>query len=97
MISPLAEKLFAPFARGTLFVGFSGGADSTAALLTVLEWKLLHSECRVEAVHFDHHLRGDESAREAEAAQCFAEERGVPFRKIDLRVADAGEDRKSVV
>ena len=91
MISPLAEKLFSPFARGRLFVGFSGGADSTAALLTVLEWRKLHPECRVEAVHFDHHLRGIESEREAEAARRFAEARGVEFRKIDLAVADAGE------
>ena len=91
MISDLAEKLFSSFSHGTLFVGFSGGADSTAALLTVLEWRARHPECRVEAVHFDHHLRGDESAREALAAQRFAESRGVPFRRIDLRVADAGE------
>ncbi len=91
MISELAEKLFSPFAHGTLLVGFSGGADSTAALLTVLEWRSRHPECRVEAVHFDHHLRGDESAHEAQAAQNFAAERNVPFRKIDLRIADAGE------
>jgi len=91
MISRLAEKLFLPFERGTLLVGFSGGADSTAALLAVLEWGERHPECRIEAVHFDHHLRGDESAREAAAARRFAEERGVPFRKIDLRVIDAGE------
>ena len=91
MISELAEKLFSPFSHGTLLVGFSGGADSTAALLTVLEWKTRHPECRVEAVHFDHHLRGDESAREALAARSFAEARGIPFRAIDLCVADAGE------
>ena len=91
MISDLAEKLFSPFSHGTLFVGFSGGADSTAALLTVLEWRARHPECRIEAVHFDHHLRGDESAREALAAQRFAVSRGIPFRKIDLCVADAGE------
>ena len=90
MISRLAEKLFSPFGRGTLFVGFSGGADSTAALLTVLEWRENHPGCRVEAVHFDHHLRGEESSREAAAARAFARERGVPFRLIDLDVTDAG-------
>jgi tRNA(Ile)-lysidine synthase len=91
MISTLAEKLFTSFSRGTLFVGFSGGADSTAALLTVLEWRASHPGCRVEAVHFDHHLRGEESAREAAAARAFAVDRGVPFRLIDLEVDDAGE------
>jgi tRNA(Ile)-lysidine synthase len=91
MISGIAEKLFSPFERGKLFVGFSGGADSTAALLAVLEWRERHPGCTVEAVHFDHHLRGDESAREAAAAHRFAQDRGVPFRKIDLCVADSGE------
>ena len=91
MILGFAEKLFSPFERGTLLVGFSGGADSTAALLTVLDWRSRHAGCRVEAIHFDHHLRGAESAREAAAAQRFAEAYGVPFRRIDLRVADAGE------
>lgn len=91
MISGVVEKLFSPFERGTLFVGFSGGADSTAALLAVLTWRGSHPDCRVEAVHFDHHLRGDESAREAESARRFASERGVLFRKIDLHVVDAGD------
>ena len=91
MISGVVEKLFSPFERGTIFVGFSGGADSTAALLAVLTWRGEHPACRVEAVHFDHHLRGDESAREAEAARRFAAAHGAEFRKIDLHVVDAGD------
>ena len=91
MISEATEKLFSPFARGTLFVGFSGGADSTAALLCALDFRAHHPACRVEAVHFDHHLRGAESDREALEAQRFAEDRQVAFRKIDLRVIDFGD------
>ncbi len=91
MISMVVEKLFSSFERGTLFVGFSGGADSTAALLAVLAWRGAHPGCRVEAVHFDHHLRGEESAREAEAARRFASAYGAAFRKIDLHVADSGD------
>ncbi len=90
MISEATEKLFSPFARGTLFVGFSGGADSTAALLLALDFRAGHPGCRVEAVHFDHHLRGEESAREAQAAERFAAERRIGFRKIDLEVTDSG-------
>ena len=90
MISEATEKLFSPFARGTLFVGFSGGADSTAALLLAAAFRDRHPECRVEAVHFDHHLRGEESAREAQAAERFAAARRIDFRKIDLEVTDAG-------
>ena len=91
MISGTSDKLFSPFARGMLFVGFSGGADSTAALLVVRDWAEKHPECRVEAVHFDHHLRGAESAREAAEAENFASSLGVRFRRIDLRVEDSGD------
>ena len=91
MISGTSDKLFSPFASGMLFVGFSGGADSTAALLVVRDWAEKHPECRVEAVHFDHHLRGAESAREAAEAENFASSLGVRFRKIDLRVEDSGD------
>lgn len=91
MNSGFGDKLFSPFAHGMLFVGFSGGPDSTAALLVVRNWAERHPECRIAAVHFDHHLRGDESAREAAAAEKFASELGVEFRKVDLRVEDAGE------
>ena len=91
MISEATEKLFSPFGRGTLFVGFSGGADSTAALLLALDFRDNHPGCRVEAVHFDHHLRGKESAQEALAARSFAEARDVAFRRIDLVVNDSGD------
>ena len=80
-----ARRLFAPFAGGILHVGFSGGADSTAALLTALE---LREEigCTVVAVHFDHRLRGEESRREAAAARRLARRRGIPFRRIALEL-----------
>jgi len=86
-----ARRLFAPFAGGILYVGFSGGADSTAALLTALE---LREEigCTVVAVHFDHRLRGEESRREADAARRFARRRGIPFRRIALELDPAAPD-----
>ena len=90
MISEATEKLFSPFRHGTLFVGFSGGADSTAALLFALDFRARNPECRIEAIHFDHHLRGKESDREALEARRFAAARQVSFRKIDLEVADSG-------
>ena len=63
------------------YVGFSGGADSTALLLA------LHLEgWKVTAVHFNHHLRGAES--DADEAWCrkFCEERHVPLKVYDLWV-----------
>ena len=87
----LARELFAPFAGGTLLVGFSGGADSTAALLTASE---LRGEFGFEvvAVHFDHRLRGEESRREAEHARRFARRRGISFCRIALDLDPRASD-----
>lgn len=76
-------KLFAPFQHGRLFVGFSGGADSTAALLVARRFREIF-HYRLTAIHFDHGLRGAESAAEAEAAQRFARNRAIEFRLIRL-------------
>ncbi len=78
--------IFAPFAGFRLLVGFSGGADSTAALLAA-EAAAKRFGCALFAVHFEHGLRGAESVREAEAAEAFAVSRGIPFRLIRLELA----------
>ena len=89
MKTGFSEQLFAKFSGRKLFCGFSGGADSTAALLLASEFKERFGYA-LEAVHFNHHLRGEESDREAAAAAAFAQERKIPFRCIDLAVADSG-------
>ena len=71
--------------KKTFLVGFSGGADSTAALLFLLE--RMEKDNRLVAVHFNHHLRGAESDLEAENAASFAFERNIEFRLIDLDIA----------
>ena len=80
-----SEQLFSKFSGCRLFCGFSGGADSTAALLLARKyaprWK-----CTLEAVHFNHHLRGAESDAEAERAAEFARNLNIPFRCIDLHI-----------
>ena len=70
----------------TLWVGFSGGADSTAALLLTCD-AAAKLDASVVAVHFNHHLRGAASDAEAEAAARFARERGIEFRLVDLHPA----------
>ena len=70
-------------AKKTFLVGFSGGADSTAALLLLRE----NPDNRIVAVHFNHHLRGAESDLEAENAARFTSERNIEFRLIDLVIA----------
>ena len=74
--------------KKTFLVGFSGGADSTAALLMLHE--RMEPGNRLVAVHFNHHLRGAESDLEAENAARFAAERKIAFRLIDLDIAPGG-------
>ncbi len=77
------DKIFAPFAGHHLLVGFSGGADSTVALLACLHARNRFG-CPVTAIHFEHGLRGEESRQDAAAARDFAENSDVPFREIPL-------------
>ena len=64
-------------------MGFSGGADSTALLLAMVQcgWK-------VTAVHFNHHLRGAESDTDEAWCRQFCEKRGIPLEVIDLQVKE---------
>ena len=78
-------KLFAPFKHGHIFVGFSGGADSTAALLIAQMFQKKYSY-QLTAIHFDHGLRGQESTREAADAQQFALDHAIEFKLIKLNL-----------
>ena len=65
-----------------VIVGFSGGPDSIALLYCLNE---LGYDCI--AVHIDHSLRGCESDGDAEFAQTFCNDRGIPFKmfKFDCK------------
>jgi tRNA(Ile)-lysidine synthase len=74
-----------------VYVGFSGGADSTACLL------LLQTLCPdVVAVHLNHGLRG--AAADADEAWCrqFCGERQIPFEAHALEVPARRRRRESV-
>ena len=79
----LCRKFFALRRNYTVFAGFSGGADSTAALLTALHFQKEY-DLRIVAIHFNHHLRGAESDQDALWCRKMAEHAGVEFREIDL-------------
>lgn len=83
------DELFAPWAGGELFCGYSGGADSTAALL-ITAAAAERFGFTVEAVHINHHLRGAQSDGEAAEAEAFCRKRGIAFQKFDLAY-EAGE------
>ena len=87
-IPPFMEKYF----RSKLRIGFSGGADSTALLLLLLNWGW--NSRTLEAVHFEHGLRGSESIADALWCENFCRERQIKFTlvKLDLTAAIANGD-----
>ena len=82
----ICGKLFESFRGGTLYAGFSGGADSTAVLLAARLYRK-RIGFRLTAVHFDHGLRGEESRGEARDAARFAAAHGIEFRLVELHLA----------
>lgn len=60
--------------NGLLLSALSGGADSTALLLWLLE-----KGCTVEAVHCNFHLRGEESDRDEQFCKDLCHRHGIPL------------------
>lgn len=81
----ICGKLFESFRGGTLYAGFSGGADSTAVLLAAR----LYRERIGLSPHrrpFRPRLRGEESRGEARDAARFAAAHGIEFRLVELHL-----------
>lgn len=69
-----------------LRVGFSGGADSTALLLLLLEWNFAPEQ--LECVHFDHGLRGQESCGDAKWCRDFCKKLGIKLTIVELKLLE---------
>ncbi|MBE6366876.1 MAG: tRNA lysidine(34) synthetase TilS [Lentisphaerae bacterium] len=79
--------LFLEFYRHKkLRIGFSGGADSTALLLKLLQWGFLPEQ--LEAVHFDHGLRGAASCADACWCRDFCKKLHIPFTLVVLEPSE---------
>ncbi|MCH2209018.1 MAG: tRNA lysidine(34) synthetase TilS [Lentisphaerales bacterium] len=65
----------------SLYLGFSGGADSTA-----LAFSLIQKNIHFQAVHFHHHLREYFADRDAIFCKNFCKEKKIPFQQVDLYV-----------
>lgn len=68
-----------------VIVGLSGGADSVFLLWLLVRlqkrWKL-----RLQAIHINHGIRGEEALRDQEYAVSFAEKLGVPCKVIRTEI-----------
>jgi tRNA(Ile)-lysidine synthase len=76
-----------PYRKSKIFVGFSGGADS-AALLAILSRV---PGIDLNAIHFEHNIRGEESKKDAEWCKKFCAGNKIPFSIIDI---DAPGEKK---
>ena len=81
------QKMLAP--GDTVICAVSGGADSVAMLFAfyLLKEKL---EIRLEAAHFNHHLRGEESDRDEQFVRAFCDRYDIPLHLGGARV-EAGK------
>ena len=80
-------------AHKKVFLSFSGGPDSCALFLLLLKWRKI-CPFTLEAIHFNHHLRGEEAFKDALFTKEFAEEREIPYRCIDLFVPEEKREKE---
>lgn len=73
-----------------LILGFSGGADSTALALCLLNEKI-----PFEAVHFHHHLRSESADKDVLFCKNFCKTHKIPFSLIDIPVDKLKQNRES--
>lgn len=76
-----------------VIVGFSGGADSVC-LLHLLHRFQNEFSYSLTAVHVNHGIRGDEAERDADFAESFCEENGIPFKLVEIDCVKLAEESK---
>lgn len=83
----LPESLVSLMRGRRVVCSFSGGSDSLALLLMLLQ--ICEKEkIMLEALHFEHGIRGAESLQDADFCCRFCEECGIPFTRIPLAVPE---------
>lgn len=88
MLNDFAKKLPASLdlsRYASIFVGFSGGADSTALLLILKELQKVYS-FKLTAIHFEHGIRGNESINDAIWCKYLCEKLVVDYKEFSLNV-----------
>ncbi|MEI6056878.1 MAG: tRNA lysidine(34) synthetase TilS [Lentisphaerota bacterium] len=98
MLNDFTKKLpvsldFSPYE--SIFVGFSGGADSTALLLILKELQKTYS-FRLTAVHFEHGIRGKESIEDAIWCRNFCEKLTIEYKEFSLTLLTAKHPNEGI-
>ncbi|MDD5597780.1 MAG: tRNA lysidine(34) synthetase TilS [Victivallaceae bacterium] len=92
MISHTIGKALENFCAFKVYIGFSGGADSVALLISTNDF-VRELDIDITAVHFEHGIRGEASRLDALWCRDFCRCRGIKYEQYDLRVPE--ESRKS--
>ncbi|MCK4982830.1 MAG: tRNA lysidine(34) synthetase TilS, partial [Victivallaceae bacterium] len=92
MISQTVGKILENFRSHKTYIGFSGGADSVALLISANELasKL---DLDISAVHFEHGIRGEASRLDAQWCRDFCFRLKINYEQYDLHTLD--ERRKN--
>ena len=79
-----------------IIVGVSGGADSVALLMLLLELKPLIG-FSVYAVHVEHGIRGEDSLKDAEYVKALCENLNVTLTTYNIKAVDYAKENKLTV
>jgi tRNA(Ile)-lysidine synthase len=92
MICQAVSDVLENFRSYKSYVGFSGGADSVSLLVAANELAE-EFDLDINAVHFEHGIRGEASLRDAQWCREFCRQRQIKYEQYDLHILD--ERRKS--
>lgn len=79
------ETIYTEHPFSHVIVAFSGGPDSTALLMLLNNYRK-HFSYTIEAIHFQHQLRGEASLADEQWSQSFCLEHSIPFTCINLNI-----------
>jgi tRNA(Ile)-lysidine synthase len=86
-IEPFFKESLEPFRGKNIFIGFSGGIDSTTLLL-MLKNIQTELDLKLQAVHFQHNIRGASSKADADWCSEFCKSHQIPYKQIELSVPE---------
>lgn len=80
------SEMFSKFINKKVYVGFSGGSDSTAVLVLANHFKYVYGY-ELYPINFEHGIRGEESIKDSESCNEFCLSLGLNLRVISLNLS----------